>query len=224
MIKVPQWSDQLASWKGTFDMPFGIHGHGRRNYKAWEYEVISREDKSVVKIADLKAFMKISSKREDSVVQDSLSAAVFWFEKYTGLTLAETKFRTFRDDFGNVKELRRTPFVSLEKIEFLVNDVFVAFDLTKTVLDRRQPFTQIRLKQDQQWPFDIDRQVSAVKIEFTAGFGNHCKIPPDIQLALKQLALFFFENRGDCSAETIPDMIKDVADQNRIRTAFISGS
>jgi len=40
---------------------------------------------------------------------------------------------------------------------------------------------------------------------------------------LKQLALFFFENRGDCPDEKIPDMIKAVADQNRIRTAYISG-
>lgn len=201
-------------------MHFGRHG---RMYKAWEYQVISREDKSLVKIADLKAFMKVTSKREDSVIQDSLSAAVLWFERYTGLTLAVTQFRTFRDDFGNLKELRRTPFISLEKIEFLLNDVFTAFDLTKTTIDRRQPFIQIRLKQDQQYPVDIDREVSAVKIEFTAGHGKHCKIPADIQLALKQLALFFFENRGDCADEKIPDMIKGVADNNRIRTAYISG-
>ena len=201
-------------------MPFGRH---RQMYKAWEYEIISRKDQNPVKIEDLKAFMRISSNKENSVIQDSMSAAILWFEKYTGLTLVETKFRTFRDHFGNLKELRRTPFISLESIEFLLDGTFTAFNLVQIVLDRRQPFTQIRLKENQQFPVNIDRQVSAVKIEFTAGHGKHCKIPADIQLALKQLALFFFENRGDCADENIPDMIKSVADNNRIRTAHIAG-
>jgi len=190
-------------------------GFGGSISTAWEYEKLTDLSATLpVDLAELKLYMKVDDASEDTVITDMLKEAEDWFERFTNQTILITQFKTFRDSFGNFLELRRSPFVSLDLIEFLNKGVLTGVDLTDLITTRQQPYRQISVKEEVQLPFDVDIQRSAVEITFTAGFGaDAAAIPIGIKQILKKLTLFYFENRGDCDDDGIPDSIKNRAMQ-----------
>jgi len=201
---------------------FGTRGRFRHSIStAWEYEKLTDNSTILpVDLAELKLYMKVDGTAEDALITSMLKAAEDWFERFTNQTLLTMQFKTFRDHFGNALELRRSPFVSLDLIEFLNKGVLTGVDLTDLITTRQQPYRQISVKEEVQLPFDVDIQRSAVEITFTAGFGaTEAAIPIGIKEILKSLTLFYYENRGDCGGpcaagdDGVPATIKGRAQQ-----------
>lgn len=198
-------------------MPRFGTGRGFRNSisTAWEYEKLTDNSAVLpVDLTELKLYMKVDGATEDDIITDMLKEAEDWFERFTGQTILTTQFKTFRDHFGNALELRRSPFISLDKIEFLDKGILTPVDLADLITTRQQPYRVISVKEEVQLPFDVDIQRSAVETTFTAGFGaTEADIPIGIKQILKKLTLFYFENRGDCDDDGVPASIKNRAMQ-----------
>jgi len=188
---------------------------GRHRATAWEYEKLTDNSAELpVDLDEVKTYMRVTGTAEDALITDLIKEAEDWFERYTNVTLLTTQFKTFRDSFDNFLELRRSPFASLDTVKFLKDGTLTAFDLTKIITTRQQPYRVIALKENQVFPLDEDNQPSAVEIEFTVGFGDtEADIPIGIKSILKRLTLFYFENRGDCDDGDIPQQIITRANQ-----------
>ena len=190
---------------------------GRRNRlsTAWEYEKLTDNSAVLpVDLEELKLYMKVDGTVEDDLITDMLKEAEDWFELFTNQTILTTEFKTFRNDFSNFLELRRSPFQSLDKVEYLNEGNLVEIDLADLITTRQQPYRQIGLKEGVTLPVDVDFQRSAVEITFTAGYGDtEADIPIGIKQILKKLTLFYYENRGDCDDAGVPASIKNRAMQ-----------
>ena len=69
-------------------------------------------------------------------------------------------------------------------------------------------YSQIFLKEDQEWPTNIDLVPQAVEIIFTSGYGaTEASVPADVKIALLSHIAFMYENRGDCNTGDIGDKL-----------------
>ena len=95
--------------------------------------------------------------------------------------------------------IKKNPVQSVEKVEYLVNDVWteVSSDVYRLSFENIYPF--IDVKEDQEWPSDADDVANNVRVTVKVGYGDTCEdIPRDIKLAILLTYASLDQSRGDC--------------------------
>jgi uncharacterized phiE125 gp8 family phage protein len=135
-------------------------------------------------------------------------------------TTYERYSRDFFCDYDNDFQtdcltLRKGGFLSLEKIEYLKDDVYTELSTDNYTVKTGGIFGEIcKLTFDD----SLDDNCNAVKITFKTGFDETISlIPADLKQAILLHIAFLYENRGDCGFEsTLPASAKVIYDNYKI--------
>ncbi len=150
---------------------------------------------SPVDLATMKAYLKITTTTDDTLIQSMIDAATEWGEKYTGRDLRAITWDLLLDKFTDRIELRRDPVASVTSVKRLVSGSLVAVASTVFYLKKLVQSSEILLNEDQEWPTDADDREQVVEIRFvTEGF--QCQ--DSIIDAIERIVAFWYRNRGDC--------------------------
>jgi uncharacterized phiE125 gp8 family phage protein len=179
--------------------------------RAYNYHVIEEPINLPVTLPEVKEHLKLDP--ADNTQDDYLTFLVWsvakYTEEYTKRILINTKFRTYRDIFQNYIKLRRSKLQSLDKFEYLVDDVFTTVPIDLYYVTDETAFSKIVLTFDEEYPINIDNRMQAIKIEFTAGYGTESTdIPQQLRLALLNHLAKVYENRGDCDTDLSTNVIE----------------
>lgn len=185
---------------------------------AFKYEVETPRLEPAVTLATVKTWLKVTTTSEDAIINTLIDAATTEFERYTNLILVTTEFKTYRNS-SFCFELRRGNFQSLTTVKYLLDSVWTTFDFAANLVQtQQQPYALYVSKENSSDPIP-DNQPANVEIVFKAGYGDsESDVPGSIQLLLMQMIAFFYENRGDCSAEALPEMIKNSLNNYKLRS------
>lgn len=186
--------------------------------KAWTYTVTAGPDCPPVSLDDLKTHARVSGSGEDSLLNMILDAVTAYAEGFTKRDFITKTYQTFRDDFRQVGELRRSKLQSVTTIKYLVSGALVTVSDAIYYNTVENDFSEILLEEGESFPTDGDVRKQAIEIIFKAGFGDDPRsVPGDLKLAILQHATNYNENRGDCTlADSVPASAKIVYGKYRI--------
>ncbi len=166
-----------------------------------------------VSLAELKAQARIETDADDTVLTALITAARRWVEQETGLALLPQSWRLWLDCWPEQDALilPRAPLRSI--VNVTLYDVAgnastwssAAYQADTTALPGR-----LLCNDGQSWPLP-GRARRGIAISFSAGYADAASIPAPLQLALKQLATWWAEQRGDEAAQqAIPQMVRSL--------------
>ncbi len=158
-------------------------------------------------------------------VSGYLQAATAWVESYLSRSLITQNWRLELQNWpaGRSIELRRGPVASILSIRCLgLDGVESEVPEELWVLDGAAVPSSLYLKAGATWPA-AQRQPGAIKIEYSAGFGESWNdVPEPIRLALMMLTAHFHENREAAAPGSpmgmIPFGVPLLLDQYRTRS------
>lgn len=142
-----------------------------------------------------------SDDTEDLYLSQLARSAIAFFEKDTGIILLTSDVELLTNQFPACCPIviRRKPNVVITSVEHLVEGSFVTVSDTVYYTTQSDAWSTLQPFEDEEWPDNTDKQLQAVKVTFTVGYGtNFSDIPEDIRLGLVQHITAFLENRGDC--------------------------
>lgn len=143
----------------------------------------------------MKAYLKITTTADDSLIQSMIDAATEWGEKYTGRDFRAVTWDLLLDRFTDRIELRRDPVASITTVKHLVSGSLVTVPNTVYYLKKLVQSSEILLNEDQEWPTDTDNREQVIEIQFvTEGF----RCQESIIDAIERMVAFWYRNRGDC--------------------------
>lgn len=156
--------------------------------------------------AEAKAWARIRTSDDDSIVDALISSVTLFGEKFTNRVFIT---RTIEGFFSGLEvtrfetvpflRIRRAPLIAISSVEVFSGGAYGAF--TDFQLKQTQGFSLLLFENG---IFDADPDVDIpypIKVTFTAGYGAAADIPSDIKTALKAHLAFLYENRGDVVAE-----------------------
>lgn len=161
---------------------------------------------------------------DKALVEGLISAATAYIENATNRILME---RTFKGSFSGYQsssyenydfvEIRRSPLISVESIT-INGELLTSSDY---IIKNNGLFSRILFAS----PITLDADLAyPIEIDFTAGYENSIiGVPDAITSAVKQLVLFWYENRGDVSTDakqTIPFVVRPIIKQYRIVNTY----
>lgn len=175
------------------------------------YEVTSGPSGSVVTLDEFKLFARIDHNDEDAFLTSLLSISTSLVERYTNRWLLTRTATGFWPEFcyrgyerGRFVEIRKSPLQSVSQVEIYRGGQFVVntdFNIKNT-----STYARLVFNNDFDNYFFVDTYVDAqpyvVRANFTAGYGDANAVPEDLKNAIKIIAMFFWENRGDCECST----------------------
>lgn len=174
------------------------------NSRPFTYTVITPAAILPLTLDEVKNYLKIDLLEisEDDFLNLLIEAVTDYFEEYTGVTLINTTYRTYRDEFCCSFRVKKSPLSSVELIEYVNQDnntIVVDSSVYSNTLETF--YSQIYLNHNQQWPNDVGPSLQGIKIDFIVGFGPDASfVPTKIKIGLLQHIAMLYENRGDCVA------------------------
>lgn len=181
--------------------------------------------KKPVTEAELKSHLRVTSTAQDGEILAALEAAIAEIDG-PGLLGRAMISQQFEQPSGPVAsscdiELDITPAQSLDGVDFIKSDgSSLAADLADFELISDGERAWIRASNG--WPSDLARRPDAIKLTFTAGFGdNPADVPATLRAAVKLLAAHRFEVREEVVIGTItskiPRGVDHLLDLHRLR-------
>jgi len=174
---------------------------------AYKYTVVPASPLEQAITADqLRTALKIDSDTlADADANELILTAQAWAMNYAGFVLFTSEVTTYRNALFNSLglELRRFPAMPDEPIvvEYLKDTVLTTVASTVYFLAERTFYSILFLVDGQCWPTDVDYQLDAIKITYSAGYGADATfLPRDIIAGITALAVYLYENPGDCNS------------------------
>lgn len=188
-----------------------------------DYDLITGTSELVVSLNDVKAQLRIdiNNDSENTLLTNLIYAATNFFELKTGRDLINKTYATYLDNFpgnsggyapllynsyynlGSPIVLKKSRLQSITSIEYYKDDVLTTFNAANYYFTKEADnWPLIFLKQDSNWPTDLDNRAQAVKITFVCGYGSTgANVPMSIKQCLLQMITYLYENRGDCGGD-----------------------
>lgn len=161
-----------------------------------------------VTLARAKLHLKVDHDVEDELIDSWVTAARLMTEAHTGrrwitqelrLTLADWPCEEMAGAAGVIR-LPVAPVVSVEKVEYYAADgtlteTEAADGIWQTWLDHSPPL--VAPAPETTWPTVQTGRLGAVRVEFTAGYGDIDDVPEGAKAAILLCLAHWYENRGD---------------------------
>ena len=180
-------------------------------------KVHTAETEFAVTQAEIKAWNKIDSSDDDTVVALIERTVHNWAKEYTNRTLTTVTYQLFIDSIYEVDlpiqegsyvgidqninrrsiHLPKSPVSSVTHIKsYDDNDTATVFDSSKYYVDTVSVPSRIVLRQGETYPTSL-RVANALEIQYIAGYGGSTTVPYDIKSACLAYSAYLFEHRGD---------------------------
>jgi len=188
--------------------------------------ITTNPESEPVSLMEMKRYLRIDDNSDDIVLSDQIMEARRFIEDQIGLAFISQSWRMALDRWpaggeawwdgvremsitelyrSNVLQsvtLPRWPLVSITSVTTYDEDSNATAITVANVFDvdvYRTP-GRITLKRGQTWPVAL-RANNAIEIVYVAGYANAAAIPMTMKRAVKQLAAFMYNHRGDdCDA------------------------
>lgn len=170
--------------------------------------VITEPDAEPLTLEEAKTHLRFSSDHESDLIRSLIVAARKHAETYTGKSFITQELRLTRDSFpcdGDCIRLPRPPLASVTAdADWPDLGVFYTdtngdeqeMDSSLYVVDTTSGIGRIGLAYGETWPTDAIKQISAVRVQYLAGYGNlPSDVPDTIKSAMKLLIGHWFVNR-----------------------------
>ena len=151
-----------------------------------------------VTVADLKAHARIDGISDDALLGGLNKAARGWCEKFTRRAFVDQTWQLWlskgpESDFIN---LPRAPLIAVTGCQvFDDNDTPTLWSALNYFVDL--PAGRLVLRTGSVWP-PLSRAANGFEVTYRAGYGaDGSSVPEEIKLAIKQLALHWYEYRGE---------------------------
>lgn len=162
------------------------------------YKRTAKTSATLISTADMKLYLRVDHSADDALIAALITAAINTAEKQMNLDLLTATYENYRDTLEQDLTLRKGPFYSFTKFEYLVDGSYETLSATEYDIDDGGG---IYGKIDGIDLSDADHDIhpKAIKITFVAGYGTTAAdIPADILTAIKAHVAYMYENRGDC--------------------------
>lgn len=170
--------------------------------------VVTPPEAGPVDLDAAREYFRVVSASEDETISALVAAAVAKVETVTGRALAEQTLRATFDRWpsGGVLPVPRPPLLSVATVEVVSPEgevVELVAGEDYDVLTATTPGAVV-LRPGRRPPISCGRP-DAVRVTFTAGYGadGGPAIPETLALAVKSLALHWFENRTPVEVGTV---------------------
>lgn len=169
--------------------------------------LVTAASAALLTLAEAKAHLRVDHSDEDAYIQTLITAAVSYFDGYSGRLGRCILEQTWRVDFDAFSDEMRLPIGDLIAVSSMTYyDANNAQQtLASTVYQALSDGlgTYISLKPGQVWPAAYARQ-DAVRVTWTAGFGaTAATVPPAIKHAALLLIGHWYENRATVNVGNI---------------------
>lgn len=188
--------------------------------------ITTNPESEPVSLMEMKRYLRIDDNSDDIVLSDQIIEARRFIEDQIGLAFISQSWRLALDQWpaggeawwdgvremsitelyrSNVLQsvtLPRWPLVSITSVTTYDEDSNATAITVANVFDidtYRTP-GRITLKRSQTWPVAL-RANNAIEIVYVAGYANAAAVPMTMKRAVRQLAAFMYNHRGDdCDA------------------------
>jgi len=174
---------------------------------------------------------------QQSYINLIIASAVRYAEEYMNLSLINTQWLTYGDNFdANAFELRKGYFVTLDSFEYVsitAGNILVDVDPTIFQVADKSFYAQILMRNGKTFPFnDLVNEDNAITIKFTSGMAaNSSEFAaqyPDLKMALLQHCAFLYDNRGNTMSDKeytnkIPAGVLEVYERYKAPAIFSGG-
>jgi uncharacterized phiE125 gp8 family phage protein len=162
------------------------------------YELVTAGTLPISLNTEAKPHLKVESNVDDALITNLLHAVTSYAEASTGRDYRANIWKLWQDDFGADTGgrilLRKCPVNSITSIKYMVSTLQTIAD-TVYYLKKGSVWSEILLKEDQEWPSDMDDVESGIEIIFATV--AHRQTERAKMGMLKHLA-HLYQNRGDC--------------------------
>jgi len=180
-------------------------------------KVHTAETAYAVTQAEIKAWNKIDSSDDDTVVALIERAVHNWVKEYTSRTLTTVTYQLFLDLYNDIDYpiqegmyngidrtfntrsilLPKSPVASVTHIKtYDDSDNATTFASSNYYLDNVSVPAKIVLRKGSNYPTGL-RVANGLEIQYVAGYGATTAIPYDIKSACLEYSAYLFEHRGD---------------------------
>lgn len=168
------------------------------------HKIITGPLKDPVTLGSVKESIQVDHTYDDAVLGRIIKRARHYIESRTGLSLIDTTWCQYLDEFpGHVIRLSKAPVSQINSIKYYdINGTLQTVDSDNYSVDLEQHFARIAPVSTYDWPDTQDCRLNAVEIEFVAGFGsNPSDVPEDLQGAIILLSGYWYENRDTAGVQ-----------------------
>jgi len=170
----------------------------------------------VVSVDDVKKAgrMDLEDTMLDDTIEMYIEVLTSRVEAYCGIILRDTKFTAYYDDFPVVINIQKAPFVSLNGIEYDIDDVATALDLTTVQQQVKKHEVNIFPTKSSNFP-STDENVDSVSVDINFGYDDADAVPKAIRgaIIMSVVALVFgagedCDSNADVLCGTAKSMLK----------------
>jgi len=157
-----------------------------------------------ITLTEAKAFCRVDSDSEDTLITALITAARQWCENFTNRAFIEQSWRyslDSQDEFPAVIRVPRPKLVSVTHIKsYSLTNVASTVAPATYFADVHSTPGRIVLNDGQIWPTDL-RAIDSLEIEYKAGYGaTAADVPDNIRTAIKRIVATMFEHREEAAA------------------------
>lgn len=176
-----------------------------------------------VSVAEFKAHARVDFDADDALIGGLIKAARAWCENYTGRAFIAQTWRQFlseRPDADRIS-LVRAPLIDVTSVRtYDDKDNESVWDAANYFVDASAQPAYLVLRTGAAWA-QFERCANGMAIEYVAGYGaNASDVPEPLRLAITQLALHWYEHRGEVVAEggiaRVPLLIESLLQSYRL--------
>jgi uncharacterized phiE125 gp8 family phage protein len=188
--------------------------------------IVTSPESEPISLLEMKRYLRIDDNSDDIVLSDQIMEARRFVEDQIGLAFISQSWRLSIDRWPaggdawwdgvretSITEIYRTniiqslalprwPLVSVTSVTVYDEDsTATVINVANTFdVDVYQTPGRITLKRGQTWPVAL-RANNAIQIVYVAGYANAAAVPMTMKRAVRQLAAFMYNHRGDdCDA------------------------
>ena len=163
-----------------------------------EEKLVSAPLLEPVSLEEMKAFARMETSLEDGLLDSLISAARQWCESYTRRVFMRQSWdlTLFEPPASRVIELPKAPLIEVSAMHFEYDDgQSDLWPVSHVVVHDDVVPGRIVLKEDASWPF-VNGCEGRLRVSYAAGYGALPEdVPETLRLAIKQLALHWYEQR-----------------------------
>ncbi len=159
-----------------------------------------------VTLAEAKVYLRIDTSDDDATISALITAAREYCESFQNRAYITQTWELSFDSFPPMPiKLPRPPLISVESIKYIDNTgAETTLDPSDYVLDTYSEPGRIAFNYGKCWPSVTLQPVNAVRIRYTAGYGDASKVPQSV----KQAMLIYIAHRYEHpETDDVPEVV-----------------